>query len=99
MTTSPLTDTDITAALDTLPGWAREGDSITKTYSFKSYLEGLAFATAAGTVAEGKDHHPDMSIAWRKVTLSFTTHDAGSKITQKDIDAAAAIEGLGFPKA
>lgn len=85
-------------ALATLPGWAAENDMLTKSFQFDSYLAGVAFAAAVGTVAEGHDHHPDMMIGWRKVTVSFTTHDAGSKITQKDIDAATAIEGLGYPK-
>lgn len=98
MSTTALNDQEITTSLNDLDGWQRDGDSISKTYEFKSYLEGLAFASAAGTVAEGRNHHPDIMIGWRKVTLSFTTHDAGSKITQKDIDAATAIEALNVPR-
>jgi 4a-hydroxytetrahydrobiopterin dehydratase len=88
----------IQTALESLDGWTFADDSISKTYEFKSYVEGLGFATTAGTLCEGMGHHPDIFIGWRKVTLTFTTHDAGSKITQKDIDAATAIEGIGFPK-
>jgi 4a-hydroxytetrahydrobiopterin dehydratase len=98
MATAALSESEISAGLDGLPGWAREGDSITKTYKFTSYAEGLAFATAAGIVADGADHHPDISIGWRKVTLTFTTHDAGSKITHKDMVTAERIEALGFPR-
>lgn len=98
MATPALTDTEIETGLSKLNGWERSGDSITKTVKFGTYGEGLAFATAAGVVAEGKDHHPDIMIGWRKVTLTFTTHDAGHKISQKDIDTAAAIDALGFPK-
>lgn len=93
-----LSDAEINDYLAKLEDWSRDGDMLTKTYAFKSYMEGLAFASAVGVIAEGKDHHPDMMIGWRKVTVSFTTHDAGSKITQKDVDAAAAIEALGVPK-
>jgi 4a-hydroxytetrahydrobiopterin dehydratase len=92
-----LTQDQITAALNELDGWEFENDMITKTYKFDSYVAGLAFATTAGTLAEARDHHPDMAIGWRKVTVSFTTHDAGSKVTQKDIDLAQAIESVGFP--
>jgi 4a-hydroxytetrahydrobiopterin dehydratase len=98
MATTALTEAEITEQLGKLTGWDRDGGSITKTYKFERYAEGLAFASAAGIVAEGKNHHPDILIGWRKVTLTFTTHDAGSKITQKDIDAATAIDALGFPK-
>lgn len=98
MATTALTEKEIKEQLGKLTGWERDGDSITKTYKFERYAEGLAFASAAGIVAEGKDHHPDILIGWRKVTLTFTTHDADSKITHKDIEVAKVIEALGFPK-
>ncbi len=94
-----LNDAAITEALSQLNGWERQGDKISKTFALPSYMAGLAFASAAGTIAEGFDHHPDMFVAYKKVTLEFTTHDAGSKITQKDIDVATAIEALPYPKA
>jgi len=99
MAIQPLSDSEITAALATLTGWERDGDSLTKTYKFTSYLAGIAFASAVGVLSEGADHHPDLTIGWRKVTVSYSTHDAGDKISQNDIDLARAIDGLGYPKA
>lgn len=99
MAAAPLTDSEITEGLTRLAGWERSGDSLTKTYTFDSYAAGLAFASAAGIVADGKNHHPDILIGWKKVSLTFTTHDAESRITTHDFDTAAAIEALGFPKA
>lgn len=100
MSSTPLSQQEIDARLTTLHGWAQDGGTLHKTYQgFKSYLDGLAFACAVGTIAEGHDHHPDLIIGWKKVTVRFTTHDAGHQITQKDVDAAAAIEALGYPKA
>jgi 4a-hydroxytetrahydrobiopterin dehydratase len=96
MAPQTLTDDQISSQLEKLPGWKRDGDSITKTYEFETYIAGLAFATAAGMVADGKDHHPDMTVGWKKVTVSFTTHDAGSKITSADVETAALIEDLGY---
>jgi 4a-hydroxytetrahydrobiopterin dehydratase len=98
MATPPLSDADISAALAGLAGWQRDGDSVTKTYTFSSYLAGLAFASAVGVLSEGLDHHPDLHISWRKVTVRYNTHDAGGKITHKDIEAARAIENLGYPR-
>jgi pterin-4a-carbinolamine dehydratase len=40
-----------------------------------------------------------MLIGWRKVTVSFTTHDAGSKLSAKDFAAAARVDALGYPRA
>lgn len=98
MATTPLHPDELTAALTRLNGWSLVADQLEKTFQFKSYLEGVAFASAVGVVAEGHDHHPDLFIGWRKVKVSFTTHDAGHKVTQKDIDAAAAVDALGYPK-
>jgi 4a-hydroxytetrahydrobiopterin dehydratase len=92
----PMTDEAVAKALKSLHGWSHEGDVIQKTYKFSTYLAGLAFATTVGTMAEGFDHHPDILIKWRKVTVSFSTHDADNKVTATDIKVAEAIEALSF---
>lgn len=98
MAATPLNDAEIIEALAGLDGWERDGNMLTKTYKFDQYLAGIAFAATAGTIAEGFDHHPDMEVGYKKVKLSFTTHDADSKITQKDIDIAQALDDLPYPK-
>jgi 4a-hydroxytetrahydrobiopterin dehydratase len=95
-TRQPMTDEAVAKALKTLPGWSHKNDTIEKTYSFDNYLAGLAFATTVGTMAQGFDHHPDILIKWRKVTVTFSTHDAGSKVTATDIKVAEAIEALPY---
>lgn len=91
-----MTDEAVAKALKTLHGWAHKNDTIEKTYSFKDYLAGLAFATTVGTMAQGFDHHPDILIKWRKVTVTFSTHDADNKVTATDIKVAEAIEALPY---
>ncbi len=97
MTVEPLNDAAIIERLEKLNSWQRDGDRISKTFELANYTAGLAFATAVGTIAEGFDHHPDMHIGYKKVTVSFTTHSAGSKITEKDFQVAEAIEQLPYP--
>lgn len=98
MANEALSDAAITEALSMLEGWERDGDKLVKTFETATYPQGLAFASAAGMVADGMNHHPDMSIGWKKVTLEFTTHDADSKITQKDVDTAKAINAITIRK-
>lgn len=98
MATQPLTDNEIESALGEFTGWDREGNALVRTYKFETYLAGVAFASAAAVVCEGLDHHPDILIGWKKVSLRFTTHDAGHKITAKDIAAVKAVDALGYPK-
>ena len=99
MATAAMNDSDIETAMREMAGWEREGDALVRTYKFETYLAGVAFASAVGVVCEGLDHHPDMLVGWKKVTLRFTTHDAGNKISAKDIAAAKAVDALGYPKA
>lgn len=95
-TPPPLSDDAISSSLSQLPGWERDGGSITKTFKLDKYLTAFAFAATVGTIAEGLDHHPDIHIGWKKVTVTFSTHSAGHVVTEKDIEAAAAIEGLPY---
>lgn len=92
-----LSEAEIDARLAALKDWSREGEVLVKTFQFDSYLAGLAFASTVGVIAEGLNHHPDMGIGWRRVTVSFTTHDAGNKLSAKDFAAAKAIDAVGFP--
>lgn len=97
--TTALTETEITKAMMNLRGWRRDEGRLIKTFPFESYLAGIAFASAVGVIAEGLNHHPELTIGWRKVSASFTTHDAGNQLTAKDFAAAAAIDALDYPPA
>lgn len=93
-TRKPMTDEAISKALKKLKGWTHSGDVIQKTYAFGSYTAGLAFVSTVGMISESFDHHPEILVQWRKVTVSFCTHDAGNKVTPTDIKVAEALEAL-----
>ena len=97
MATPALTEAEIIEALSNLNNWERDGDMITKLFKFDQYLAGLAFASAIGVIAEGLDHHPEIIVGWRKVTVSYTTHDAGDKLSAWDFEAAQAIDAIKYP--
>lgn len=86
-----LSDLEIRRALGGLPGWARKGEVITKTYSFARFADGIGFVRQVADVADEMNHHPDIDIRYTKVTFALSTHDAGG-ITQRDIDLAKKIE-------
>ena len=99
MPTIPYEDSEVYDALKALSGWEHQDNRIVKTYAMPTYLSGLTFAAAIGTLAEAADHHPDLYIGYKKVRVELTTHDAGHRVSLKDIDLAKAIEGLHYPKA
>jgi 4a-hydroxytetrahydrobiopterin dehydratase len=98
MATTALGEAEVIERLSRLKGWERSGNTITKTFKLDSYLAGLALATAIGTIAEGFNHHPDMQIGYKKVTVEFTTHDAGHQLSHKDFEVATAIDALPYPR-
>lgn len=87
-----LTDTEIQAALKTLPGWGLEGGAIVKTYKFGKFAEGIAFVQRIAVQADRMDHHPDIDIRYTKIRVALSTHDAGG-ITASDTKLASLIEG------
>ncbi len=88
-----LTPTEIEQELATLQSWTQAGNQITRTFTLPSFPAALAFASAVGHLAERADHHPDILIQYRKVTLTLSTHSAGG-LTEKDFHLATEINAI-----
>ena len=86
-----LPDLDVQRSLGKLPGWARRGSALTKSYKFATFRAGIDFVNRAAAVADRMDHHPDIDIRFTKITCTLSTHDAGG-ITQKDLNLAAELD-------
>jgi 4a-hydroxytetrahydrobiopterin dehydratase len=84
---------EIQQGLKTLNGWALDGDSIRKQYTFAGFPEAIAFVNRVAPNAEAADHHPDILINYKRVTLTYSTHSEGG-LTVKDFDGAAAADGV-----
>ena len=79
--------------IKSLDGWTLEGDAIKKRYTFKTFLDAIAFVDRLAQEAERVDHHPDILINYKRVTLTYSTHDEGG-LTDKDFAGAAAADRL-----
>lgn len=91
----PLSDDQIRSALGDLPGWTHADDALAKTFTLGDFRAALAFIVRVGFEAEERDHHPNLSNVYNRVEIALTTHDAGNRVTQKDVDLARAIEQIG----
>lgn len=89
---TPLSNDAIETALASLPGWSFADDKLTKTFKLADFRAALAFIVRIGLEAEVANHHPELFNVYSTVTISLCTHDAGNKVTQKDVDLATAIE-------
>ncbi len=86
--TARLTNEEIRNRLGRLEGWRREGDAIEKQYKFASFPDAVSFVTRLVPGAEAADHHPDITINYSRVTLSYSTHSEGG-LTEKDFEGAS----------
>lgn len=91
---SLLSEEAINAALNNLAGWSFDENSIHREYHFSSFTEAMGFITEMAFACEKLNHHPNLSNVYNKVQIQLTTHDAGNKVTQKDLDLAKAIERI-----
>src|SRR5690348_16343751 len=82
-----LSTSEVDTRLATLPGWTRKGDVITRQFTFKGFPDAIAFVTRLAFDAEAADHHPDLQVSYKRVTVSWSTHDEGG-VTEKDITGA-----------
>jgi 4a-hydroxytetrahydrobiopterin dehydratase len=89
---TPLDRRQLKEALDRLPEWSLADDRLVRTYSFSSFREAISFLVRVAFEAEEMDHHPEIRNVYSRVDISLTTHDAGDKVTEKDVEFARRIE-------
>ncbi len=84
-----LTDAETRERLGGVPGWKVENGALRRQFTFAGFPEAIAFVVRLSFAAQEADHHPDMEISYKRVTLTFVTHSAGG-LTAKDFDGASA---------
>ena len=88
-----LSRADAEQRVKSLKGWTLEGEAIKKQYTFKDFPAAIAFVNRLAPEAEKADHHPDILINYKRVTLTYSTHSEGG-LTDKDFAGAATADRL-----
>lgn len=89
-----LTEKEVNKELESLSDWTFDDNKIKKEYGFNDFSEALGFIVRVGLEAEKQGHHPELFNVYNTVRIALSTHDAGNKVTNKDIDLAKAVERL-----
>jgi 4a-hydroxytetrahydrobiopterin dehydratase len=92
--TKPLDNNELEEAKRSLENWKFKGDTIHKAFFLKSFRDAIAFINRIGFEADEMGHHPQITNLYNKVSILLTTHDAGNKVTEKDIELASRIQAL-----
>jgi len=89
--TKALNATEIQEVLRAHPEWHLEGGKLERKWTFKDFVEAMAFVNRVAAVAEAAGHHPDIDIRYNQVVLGLISHDAGG-ITKRDAVMAGQID-------
>lgn len=93
---SPLSESAIQEGLADLDGWEFEDDAIQRLFEFNSFREAVSFLVRVAFEAEEMDHHPELSNVYNRVHVALSTHDAGNKVTELDMELARRINHLSW---
>lgn len=80
-------ESEATSRLSGMPGWELDGSAIRRKFTFGGFPEAVAFIVRLGFEAESVDHHPDILVNYKRVTLVYSTHSEGG-LTEKDFSGA-----------
>ena len=89
--TKALSTAEIENELKKTPAWKLKDGKLTREWTFKDFLEAMAFVNRVATLAEVAGHHPDIDIRYNQVLLGLVSHDAGG-ITARDTTMASRID-------
>jgi 4a-hydroxytetrahydrobiopterin dehydratase len=69
-------------------------EAIVFRLKFKKYLDAVEFLRRVAEAAERLNHHPDVELRYVNLALRLTTHEAGNKVTEKDLRLAEEIQKI-----
>ena len=67
--------------------------SISRELVFNDFNEAFGFISRVALLAEGRNHHPNWSNVYNRVSITLCTHDLGG-LSDLDVELAAAIDQL-----
>jgi len=80
--------------------WRVVRDAASTHFRTGSFAKGVALVDAIGKLADAANHHPDVDLRYRGVTVRMRTHDEGG-LTERDVALAGQITDaareLGIP--
>jgi 4a-hydroxytetrahydrobiopterin dehydratase len=76
-----------------LTQWQVGDERLKRQWQFSDFSEAFAFMTRVALLAESKQHHPNWSNVYNRVTIELTTHDLGG-LSNLDVELARSIDAL-----
>ena len=87
-----VSQSELETALSGLSEWTVEENTLVRKIAFPSFRDAGAAIVRISFEAEDTNHHPELINCYNSLEIRLSTHDAGGKITDKDLRLAALIE-------
>ncbi|HJR88706.1 MAG TPA: 4a-hydroxytetrahydrobiopterin dehydratase [Aeromicrobium sp.] len=88
---SGLSTDEINQALTGFPGWAYDGEALTKTFTFSDFAAAIDFMAAARPQIDELNHHPEWTNVYDRVAVRLNSHDVGG-VTDRDFRLARLLD-------
>jgi 4a-hydroxytetrahydrobiopterin dehydratase len=88
----PLTHDELRQVLAELPGWQGNQNGLTRSYKFPTFAAAIEFMRDCVADIDTQDHHPEWTNVYNRVLVKLATHDAGNRVTIKDVRLAELLE-------
>ena len=79
--------------MDEPQGWSEVDGALEREFEFEGFPAAIAFVNRVAELAESENHHPDIAVSYKRVTLRWRTHSADA-ITDSDRAMAARSASL-----
>lgn len=90
--TPPLTDAEIERLHQEIPDWNVTSEhKLVKQFQCKDFVSAIDFVNRVAQIAEAEDHHPSITIDYKRVTFTIWTHAIGD-LSENDFILAAKID-------
>jgi len=92
---APMSAADAHAILPAITGWKLDDGTsrISRSFTFRNFVQAQAFAVRVGEISEIENHHPEICYGWGFCTIVFYTHKIGG-LHENDFIMAAKVNAL-----
>ena len=88
MTDTALDPEVVAKALLGMPGWLGDSSALSRAWHFADFAAAIRFMHTCVPGIDARNHHPEWTNVYDRVSVLLRTHDAGDRVTAADLDLA-----------
>lgn len=94
MSDTALTPEVVADALHGMPGWSGDASALGRAWRFADFAAAIRFMQTCVPGIDARNHHPEWTNVFDRVSVRLRTHDAGDRVTMADLDLARHLDAV-----